>query len=103
MAVDSPSERASCRPDLEDARREPLRYVSHARDVLVRDDEEVARRHRPDVHEGGDELVAVDEARRQPARDDAAEHALPHGTPQSFGWTSARQFWLGSMNHAAQE
>ena len=27
----------------------------------------------------------------------------PRATPQPFGWTSARTFRLGSMNHAAHE
>lgn len=47
-------------------------------DVLVRDDEYVGRRLRPEVAEGRDALVAVDDLTRQSPGDDSAEHALAH-------------------------
>ncbi len=62
--------------------------VAGVNDVLVWDDEKVARRDRADVEEGADQLVAVDEAGRRITCDDRAEDAAWLGREGAQPFTS---------------
>jgi hypothetical protein len=66
-------------------RSQPLRQVhhrssniwgdcGHRRDVFRRNDQDVAARYRVQVHESGNPVISMDEARRRPSGHDVAEH-----------------------------
>ena len=69
----------ACREhDVSEHRRIVWRRVANAHDVLLRDDEDVSRRHRSEIFERERVLVLEDDLRRDLARDDFAKETA-HG------------------------
>src|SRR5215210_339797 len=75
--------------DYEHPRPGCLIQIGQVRSVSLRDDQEVARRNRPDIHEGKQIRVVIDDARRGTTSDDRAEDAI--GSAVSCGSGQSRR------------